>query len=168
MSSIKRKAETLAADDAKKPKANGSITSFFGNPKASAAPTSSAPLSSPNGPPTSSAASASTNPPGQDEVDATSAESNVPLAVRRFDKEAWVAKLSPEQKELLKLEIETLHESWLPYLADEIASESFLKLKRFLKEEVQSGKQVFPPSGDVYSWYALQPPSARCRGFHHD
>ena len=74
-------------------------------------------------------------------------------AVRKFDKDAWVLKLSDEQRELLQLEINTLHESWLPFLADEIASDSFLKLKKFLKKEVEGGNKVFPPSGDVYSWY---------------
>ncbi|KAJ9659795.1 uracil DNA glycosylase [Coniosporium apollinis] len=118
--SLKRKAADLAAADAKKPKANGSITSFFGQPK---------PV----------AGTASTNP----------AKGPVPS---KFDKDAWVAKLSDEQKELLKLEIETLHESWLAHLKDEVVSKEFLELKRFLKKEIESGKKVFPPLEDVYSW----------------
>jgi uracil-DNA glycosylase len=52
----------------------------------------------------------------------------------------------------LSLEINTLDDSWLPYLKDELVSKDFLDLKRFLKAEVQSGKKVFPPSEDVYSW----------------
>ncbi|KAK5014206.1 uracil DNA glycosylase, partial [Cryomyces antarcticus] len=119
--SLKRKAVDLAAAKAKKPKANGSITSFFGAPK-------------PN-PATSS----------------TNADQPWP-APAKFDKEAWIAKLTDEQKELLKLEIETLHESWLAHLKDEVVSKEFLALKRFLKSERESGKTVFPPMEEVYSW----------------
>jgi hypothetical protein len=73
----------------------------------------------------------------------------------KFDKEAWVAKLTDEQKELLKLEIDTLHESWLAQLKDDIVTKEFLDLKKFLKQEISSGKKVFPPMEDVYSWYVL-------------
>ncbi|KAI6828578.1 uracil-DNA glycosylase [Hortaea werneckii] len=130
--SLKRKATDLAADAAKKPKANGAITSFFSQPK-------------PN-PPTSS-----TNPavPHTNGDAAPGAEATQPV---KFDKDAWVAKLTPEQKELLKLEIETLHESWLGALKEEVVSKEFLDLKRFLKRELETGKKVFPPSDDIYSW----------------
>jgi hypothetical protein len=70
-----------------------------------------------------------------------------------FDKDAWVSKLTDEQKELLKLEIDTLHESWLPHLKDVLLSPNFLELKRFLKKELASGKTLYPPMQDVYSWY---------------
>jgi len=128
--SLKRKAAEAATGDAKKVK-NSSITAFFGTPKTNtnvSSTTPSQPASSPTAPATT------------------------PI---KFDKEAWLAKLSDEQKQLLKLEIETLHESWLAVLKDEITSPDFLKLKRFLASEVQSGKKVFPPSGDVYSWYGI-------------
>ncbi|MCJ1473344.1 uracil DNA glycosylase [Lambiella insularis] len=115
MASLKRKAVDLAAADAKKPKANASITSFFGVPPA-----------------------ASTGA--------------VPLPAIKFDKDKWLAKLTDEQKELLKLEIETLHESWLAHLKDDVTTEKFLNLKRFLKKEQEAGKQIFPPLEDVYSW----------------
>ncbi|MCJ1229169.1 uracil DNA glycosylase [Toensbergia leucococca] len=116
----KRKAVDLAASDAKKPKANGSITSFFGAPK---------------------------------NVSGTSATSPaVPTPAVKFDKEKWVEKLTDEQKLLLKLEIETLHESWLAHLKDEVLSKEFLDLKRFLKKEGEEGRQIFPPLEDVYSW----------------
>ncbi|KAI6857652.1 uracil-DNA glycosylase [Hortaea werneckii] len=130
--SLKRKATDLAADAAKKPKANSAITSFFSQPK-------------PN-PPTSS-----TNPavPHTNGDAAPGAEATQPV---KFDKDAWVAKLTPEQKELLKLEIETLHESWLGALKEEVVSKEFLDLKRFLKRELETGKKVFPPSDDIYSW----------------
>jgi uracil-DNA glycosylase len=70
-----------------------------------------------------------------------------------FNKEAWVKSLSDEQRTLLKLEIDTLHESWLKELRDEVTSREFLELKRFLKGQVEAGKKVFPPMEDVYSWY---------------
>jgi uracil-DNA glycosylase len=128
--SLKRKAADVAAEAAKKPKANGSITAFFAQPK----PTTngSAPSSSPAAPASSG---------------------SVPTAEAvKFDKEAWVAKLSPEQKELLALEINTMGESWLGVLKDELTTKEFLDLKRFLKAEAESGKKIFPPSADVYSW----------------
>ncbi|EEY17605.1 uracil-DNA glycosylase [Verticillium alfalfae VaMs.102] len=120
-STLKRKAgDTPAASDAKKPKQNGSITSFFGAPK-----------------PVPGAAKAAAAP-------------EVPAA--KFDKAKWVAGLTPEQKDLLKLEIETLHESWLALLKDEVTSKEFLDLKRFLNRETEMGRKWFPPKEDVYSW----------------
>lgn len=121
--SLKRKAADIATADAKKPKANGSITSFFGPPKTNTSTSST----NPSKPPTDPAPSI-------------------------FDKQKWIDALSEEQRQLLKLEIETLHESWLSVLKDEIVSKEFLNLKRFLQSEIQSGKKVFPPSSDVYSW----------------
>jgi len=119
---LKRKATDPHTADAKKPKANGSITSFFGQPKIIPKPESS-----------------------------NTTSSDAPVT-KKFDKEAWIAALTEEQKELLKLEIDTLHESWLPYLADEIKSKEFLQLKKFLKAEGERGQKVFPPLEDVYSW----------------
>ena len=118
---LKRKADAFSAKSAesKKPKTNGSITSFFGAPKS----TSSGP--------TNGAAT---------------------VATPKFVKAKWVEKLTPEQKSLLKLEIDTLDESWLAHLKDEIVTPSFLGLKRFLKSEIESGKKIFPPMEDVYSW----------------
>lgn len=62
-----------------------------------------------------------------------------------FDKEKWIASLTPEQKDLLKLEIDTLHESWLPHLASDLTDPSFLELKRFLKAEAAAGTFTLPP-----------------------
>ena len=118
--SVKRKAVDLAAAEAKKPKSNGSITSFFGAPKS-----------------------------------ASNGTSGVPAAIApgaKFDKEKWVERLTDEQKELLKLEIDTLDESWLLHLKEEILSKEFLALKKFLKQERASGKTIYPPPGDIYSW----------------
>lgn len=53
----------------------------------------------------------------------------------------------------MKLEIDTLHESWLAQLKDDIVTKDFLDLKKFLKQEISSGKKIFPPMEDVYSWY---------------
>ncbi|PVH72249.1 uracil-DNA glycosylase [Cadophora sp. DSE1049] len=125
--SLKRKVTDTPTSDAKKPKANGSITSFFGAPKP-VPKSSSGPFASVNGNSTSSTTTVN------------------------FDKEKWVKSLTAEQKELLKLEIDTLHESWLKELKDEVTSSGFLDLKRFLKKERESGKKIFPKEEDVYSW----------------
>lgn len=69
-----------------------------------------------------------------------------------FDKRAWVAGLPAEHRELLKLEIETLDDSWLALLKDEVTTKEFLDLKRFLDRETAAGKKWFPPKEDVYSW----------------
>ena len=69
-----------------------------------------------------------------------------------FDKAKWTEALTAEQKDLLRLEIDTLDESWLAHLKDDITTSEFLNLKRFLKKEKDSGKRVFPPEQDIYSW----------------
>ncbi|KAJ5815313.1 Uracil-DNA glycosylase [Penicillium riverlandense] len=121
---LKRNADHLSTpgSDSKKPKGNASIVSFFGPPKARPLTTQS------------------TNPAA------------APARPSNFNKEKWVATLTPEQKELLKLEIDTLDESWLAHLKDECVTPEFLALKRFLKKEKDSGAKVFPPEEDVYSW----------------
>ncbi|KAK2762812.1 uracil DNA glycosylase [Arachnomyces sp. PD_36] len=113
----KRNASHLSSSttDAKKPKANGSISAFFKPPKSS------------------------------------QGNSNAPPTVN-FNKEKWVASLSPEKKELLQLEIDTLDESWLFHLKDEIVTNEFLNLKRFLQKEMSSNTKIFPPPEDIYSW----------------
>ncbi|CCF40275.1 uracil-DNA glycosylase [Colletotrichum higginsianum] len=123
MSTLKRKAGTLSAADNKKPKQDGSIMSFFGAPK-----------------PVAKAGGAAAPP-----LEAAS-------PAIKFDKAKWVAGLTAEQKELLQLEIDTLHESWLALLKDEVTSKEFLDLKRFLNRESDAGKKWFPPKEDVYSW----------------
>lgn len=87
---------------------------------------------------------------GQPKSNTQAATSSPPSL--KFNKDKWVAGLTAEQKGLLKLEIETLHESWLAHLKDEVVSRDFLDLKRFLKSEVDGGVRVFPPMGEVYSW----------------
>lgn len=113
--SLKRSANTLGSPGAaKKPKGNGSITSFFGAPKPK--------------------------------------EANALPPTIKFDKEKWVSSLTAEQKELLQLEINTLDDSWLAHLKDEVVSPEFLNLKRFLKKEKESKATIFPPENDIYSW----------------
>ncbi|PHH89753.1 hypothetical protein CDD83_5342 [Cordyceps sp. RAO-2017] len=73
-------------------------------------------------------------------------------AAAKFDKAKWVAGLTAEQRELLRLEIDTLHDSWLALLRDELTTREFLDLKRFLERETAAGKTWFPPRDDVYSW----------------
>lgn len=126
MASVKRKAEPLSgsASDLKKPKKDAALTSFFGAPKSS--PTTSQSLTNGNSEPAST-----------------------PV---KFDKEKFISTLTPEQKSLLKLELDTLDPSWLAHLRDEITSPSFLELKRFLASEIKSGKKIFPPLEEVYSW----------------
>lgn len=118
----KRKADTAAANDPKKPKKDASLTSFFGQPKITPAANSAS--------------------------NAAQAEG----AAAKWDKEQWIAGLTAEQKDLLKLEIDTLDPTWLANLKDEIVTPGFLALKRFLKKEIDSGKTIFPPLEEVYSW----------------
>jgi uracil-DNA glycosylase len=135
--SLKRKASTLPTNDAKKAKADGSITSFFGMPKA--------------------VSSALKTISSTTEATGTSIKQISATDASEWDKDAWVKKLSDEQKTLLALEIETMHESWLKVLRTEITSPGFLELKRFLQREAQAGKKIFPPSEDVYSWFVSYP-----------
>lgn len=164
---LKRKAGDIATSTAKKPKANASITSFFSSPSSTAKPAvaaaSTVSSTVPSSPPTiaddasqKSTASTTANTTASifTSIPASAApppaESSAPIP--KFDKAKWVEKLTPEQKDLLALEIASLDESWLAHLKDEIVTKDFLDLKRFLKKEHDSGKKIFPPAADVYSW----------------
>jgi uracil-DNA glycosylase len=130
MASLKRKAQqplTANVNDPKKPKKDGSLTSFFGTPKPVAATTNTGSIKA-----------------------APTPTAHAPI---KFDKQKWAASLTPEQKSLLKLEIDTLDASWLAHLKEEITSSSFLELKKFIQKEIDSGKKIFPPVEEVYSWY---------------
>jgi uracil-DNA glycosylase len=128
--SLKRKdAPSSSPADPKKPKKNADLTSFFGAPKITPAG-GSKPVSLSNG----------------------SAIVDDSLAIR-FDKEKWVTSLKDEQRQLLKLEIDTLDPSWLAVLKDEIVTPGFLDLKRFLQKEMEAKQKIYPPLEDVYSWY---------------
>lgn len=79
----------------------------------------------------------------------------------QFDKDVWVASLTPELKELLELEITYLHITWLAVLHKELTKPYFVKLKRFLK--AQQNKTVFPPKNQIYSWSHYTPlPEIKC------
>lgn len=58
--------------------------------------------------------------------------------------------------DLLKLELETLDDSWFAHLTQEFTKPYFLNLKKFVLSE-QNTQTVFPPSKDVYSWSRLTP-----------
>jgi len=55
-------------------------------------------------------------------------------------------------RRLLKLELETMHVSWLAELKDVLVSEKFLSLKKFLEEEKKAKRIIYPAEGDIYSW----------------
>ncbi|KAK6459656.1 uracil-DNA glycosylase [Scheffersomyces xylosifermentans] len=78
-----------------------------------------------------------------------------------FIKDEWLASLTAEQKQLLDLEISTLHISWLAALHKELTKPYFLNLKRFLA--TQRGVKVFPPEDQIYSWSHYTPlPNIKC------
>lgn len=78
-----------------------------------------------------------------------------------FDKNKWVESLSEEEKDLLDLEINTLHITWLAFLSKTIRKPYFLNLKKFLKS--QTNKTIFPPRHLIYSWSHYTPlPSVKC------
>jgi len=131
MSTLKRKAAAEAGSEPKKIKQAG-IMSFFGT-----------------------ASKSSDSNSNNNNNNSTNDSEPAP----KFDKAKWVASLTPEQRKLLQLEIDTLHESWLALLKDELVTKEFLELKRFLERETAAGKQWFPPKEDVYSWYVFPYPS---------
>jgi len=73
-------------------------------------------------------------------------------AVSNFDTDAWAKTLTDEQRRLLKLELETMHVSWLGALKEVLVTEQFLGLKKFLEEEKKAGKTMYPVEQDIYSW----------------
>lgn len=151
--SLKRKATELASA-AKKSKPERSITSFFSTPSSASKKNlseSDALIALAEGEESVAATAAAPKSQAPPLDTTASAAASLP----KFDKEKWVAKLTPEQKELLSLEIETLHESWLAQLKDEVVTKEFLDLKRFLKAEKDAGQKVFPPEKEIYSWFVL-------------
>ena len=82
-------------------------------------------------------------------------------AEHNFNKQEWIDSLTAQEKDLLELEIKYLHITWLVFLHKTITKPYFLKLKQFLKS--QSGKTVFPPREQIYSWSHYTPlPSIKC------
>jgi uracil-DNA glycosylase len=166
---LKRKAADVATSTAKKPKANASITSFFSSPASSAkpVPTASTTVSSPpaaagdDSSQKSTASLGTTTPASTLTAAGVAPAASAALPALKFDKAKWIEKLTPEQKDLLALEIQSLDESWLAQLKDEVVSKDFLNLKRFLKQEHEGGKKIFPPASDVYAWYVSPPNGSR-------
>ncbi|KAJ2450232.1 uracil DNA glycosylase [Coemansia sp. RSA 2336] len=56
-----------------------------------------------------------------------------------------------------KLELETIHPSWLRHLQAELTQPYFKQLKAFLAQQHKEGKQIFPQAQDVYSWSRFAP-----------
>lgn len=80
----------------------------------------------------------------------------------KFNKQAWVESLTPKQRELLDLEINTLHITWLAALHKTLTKPYFLKLKDFVIAEQQK-KTIFPPKEQIYSWSQYTPlPDIKC------
>lgn len=161
---LKRKAGDSATSTAKKPKANATITSFFSSPSSTAKPAAAAASTAsstvPSSPTTllddasqkSTASTTATTASMFSSAAAAPPPAEAAAPLPKFDKGKWVEKLTPEQKDLLALEIASLDETWLSQLKDEIVTKDFLDLKRFLKKEHENGKKIFPPAADVYSW----------------
>lgn len=87
----------------------------------------------------------------KDGVSQSSTPRAAPAPTTPFNKDEWLSGLDAKQKELLALEIDTLHDSWLTVLHQELTKPYFLKLKEFVAKE-RSSHTVFPPEKDVYSW----------------
>lgn len=73
-----------------------------------------------------------------------------------FDVETFKKTLTPEELELLELELTTIDPTWLKILHTELRKPYFLQLKQFLKQEFKS-QTIFPPREDIYSWTRLTP-----------
>ncbi|KAF6228238.1 hypothetical protein HO133_007968 [Letharia lupina] len=162
---LKRKAGDIATSTAKKPKANATITSFFSSPSSTAKPAAAAAASTASSTVSSSPATVHDDASQKSTASTTATTASIFTSAAtapppaeaaapppKFDKGKWVEKLTPEQKDLLALEIASLDESWLSQLKDEVVTKDFLDLKRFLKKEHENGKKIFPPAADVYSW----------------
>lgn len=72
--------------------------------------------------------------------------------VINFDKDAWAKTLTESQRRLLRLELETMHVSWLAELKDVLITPQFLSLKEFLEREKKDKRTVYPAEADIYSW----------------
>ncbi|KAF9046882.1 uracil-DNA glycosylase [Hymenopellis radicata] len=76
-----------------------------------------------------------------------------------FSLSAFQDSLSESERALLQLECESMGNSWLKLLKDEIKKPYFVQLKKFLWDEGVRGvsdsllpPKVYPPAKDIYSW----------------
>ncbi|KAK9240051.1 uracil-DNA glycosylase-like protein [Lipomyces kononenkoae] len=90
-------------------------------------------------------------------LESVTRELKLPGETVLFDKQKWIDSLVPEHRDLLQLEISTMHESWLAVLSSELTKPYFLSLKRFLVQEHRSNQKILPLAPDVYSWSRLTP-----------
>jgi len=105
MSSLKRKGVTIAdSAELKRPKKDGTLTSFFGAPK-----------------------------PAVSKKQRRSTHGSVPGLRSSNSTRTHGCHPEARTKRMLKLEIDTLDSSWLAQLKEELISTSFLNLKRFCK-----------------------------------
>ncbi|RDB26085.1 Uracil-DNA glycosylase [Hypsizygus marmoreus] len=76
-----------------------------------------------------------------------------------FSLKSYQESLTPEQRELLRLECEVMGKSWLKVLKDEIRKPYFIALKKFLWKEGVRGPddspatlKVYPAPRNIYAW----------------
>lgn len=50
-----------------------------------------------------------------------------------------------------------MNENWKPYLKEEIQKPYFLELKKFLIQEKESGKIIYPKSQNIYNAFDIEP-----------
>lgn len=62
-----------------------------------------------------------------------------------------------ETASLLDNELKTIEPSWFCMLKDELTKPYFLELKKYLRSEALSRKQIFPSPENIYSWTRLTP-----------
>ncbi|KAI8336281.1 uracil-DNA glycosylase-like protein [Chlamydoabsidia padenii] len=83
----------------------------------------------------------------------TDSSSSLDLAKSLFED------VDDETKNLLHLEITTMHYDWLRVLKPELTKAYFIKLKKYLKQELLDKQVIYPPAKDIYSWSNYTPPS---------
>ncbi|KAJ1732020.1 uracil DNA glycosylase [Coemansia biformis] len=111
------------------------------------------------GAPAGKKAAASSKPAGEaapaaSKAPRAAAAKAAPAAAAEDDAEDSTVELDKDE---YGLELATVDASWLPHLRAELAKPYFKQLKRFLREEHQKGKQIFPPARDLYSWTRFAP-----------
>ncbi|KAJ1822770.1 uracil DNA glycosylase [Coemansia sp. RSA 2599] len=73
---------------------------------------------------------------------------------------ALVLTVPEDKRSDLRLELETIGASWLQHLQGELTKPYFLSLKRFLRQQHELGKPIYPPASDLYSWSRFCPLSS--------